>query len=93
MPLYWYTDKPIGKYRLKKPVPLRLDVKLGTLRLWMFNTWTNPTYGGYEDDERIRIIEQRLNDLNKEAVGRQEQEIKDRDAEFIRQLMEYLEEV
>jgi hypothetical protein len=25
MPLYWYTDKPIGKYRLKKPLPVSFE--------------------------------------------------------------------
>ena len=92
MPLYWYTDKPIGKYRLKKPIPIRFDIKLGIPRLWMFNIWGDPVHC-YKDDERIRIIKQRLDDQDKEVTGKIEQEIKERDAEFIRQLMEYLEEI
>ena len=28
MPLYWYTDKPIGKYRLKKPIPVEVNLEI-----------------------------------------------------------------
>ena len=70
MSLYWYTDKPIGKYRLKKPIPL--DAEFESCEGWWmrfpFNDGDILADNDYMGEERaIKYIEQNL-DLFREYL-------------------------
>jgi hypothetical protein len=66
MPLYWYTDKPIGKYRLKKPIPIRGVDADGNEYTFLLCYLADSSfeYGAYTtDDEAIEYIEKYSDDF------------------------------
>lgn len=63
MPLYWYTDKPIGKYKLKKPIPLEAEFE-SCEGWWMYFPVPDIEKGYKENEEdNIKLIERHIDEL------------------------------
>lgn len=64
MPLFWSTDKIIaGKYKLKKPIPLRAEFE-SCEGWWMYFPVSDMENGFIEDEEKnIKLIERHVEEL------------------------------
>lgn len=92
MPLYWYTDKPIGKYRLKKPIPVEVNIEQyegGDITMFGLNVFD------YERNIDEFIIEEilRLMGGNFSITVNGDRWCEDRETNFLLKIKECLEEI